>query len=108
MSEPQDVAEGLDEETLGTDPVTQDEFGVAEIPADLPYAVDEELVTEPITDSVASRDERLIPEAWTAPSGTLHDIPELDDGASVDTIPLVADPRHRSAEEDAIHLVEER
>lgn len=109
MSEPQDVAEGLDEEMTGTDPVTSDELGGLDMPGELPFAVDEDLVSEPIVDSFASRDDRTMPEADLVPHELLDSGSELFGGDQpedliADEVHLVADDTAMTAEESALHL----
>lgn len=104
MSEPQDIAEALDDERVGVDPITHDQVGAIEMPGDLPYAVNETIVTEPIVDSVASREARLEPETWsTTPTSTTVD---LDETMTVEEVHLIADDNQHSAEEEAVHLSE--
>lgn len=107
MSEPQDVAEGYDEETVGIDPITRDEFGAAEIPPDAPYAVNEELVTEPIIDSVASRDDRLTPEVGSITAEVLGEEAVPSQQMVCEEVSLVADQSHMSAEESALHVTDD-
>ena len=107
--EPQDIAEAFDEETTGADPDAADRTDMA---PDDPYLVDEELVTEPIVDSVASREARVEPgdDAALAPSVDDREVDlieaDLSEALIADEIGIVADDGDLSAEEAAIHVVE--
>lgn len=107
--EPQDIAEGFDEETTGADPDAADRTDM--VPDD-PYLVDEELVTEPIVDSVASREARLEPDDDAALAAAADDREvdlmeeDLSEALITDEIGLVSDDGDLSAEEAAIHVVE--
>ena len=104
-----DGAEAFDEQTTGADPDADDR---ADLTPDDPYLVDEELVTEPIVDSVASREARLEPEDDAALASAVDDREvilmeeDLSEALIADEIGIVADDGDLSAEEAAIHVVE--
>lgn len=108
-NEPQDSAESFDEEMTGVDPDASDRADPA---PDVPYLVDEELVSEPIVDSVESREARLEPEddASLAPAADDREVELMEEDLSealiADEIGLVADDGDLSAEEAAIHVID--
>ena len=79
---------------------------------DVPYLVDEELVSEPIVDSVESREARLEPEddASLAPAADDRDVElmeeDLSDLLASDELGVIADDGDLSAEEAAIHVID--
>jgi hypothetical protein len=107
-NESQDVAEAFDEETTGSDP---DAEGRMDTAIDVPYLLDEEQVTEPIVDSVASRDDRLEPDddEIIAAAFDDRDVDELELDLSEDLdseeLGLVSDESDMSAEEAALHVI---
>jgi hypothetical protein len=111
MSEPQDIAEAFDEETTGADPDAPPGDRVDLAPDD-PYLVGEELSTEPILDSVASREARLEPDGDDVVASAIDDREvdlmeaDLSEALIADEIDLVADDADLSAEEAAVHVVE--
>lgn len=108
-NEPQDRAEAFDEETTGADPDAADRVDPA---PDVPYLVDEELVSEPIVDSVESREARLEPEddASLAPADDDRDAELMEDDLSdllaSDGLGVIADDGDLSAEEAAVHVTD--
>ena len=129
--DPQDIAEQLDEDVTSPDPAGRVPNGPSGPAPDEPVAVDEEQVSEPIVDSVASRDDRLQPD--------LDDLDELDDLDDLDgsdreldrevvlaggAIPsdedidpvelpidrgdLAGDPADLAPEEAALHVIDDR
>jgi hypothetical protein len=112
--DPQDVAEQLDEDVTNTDPGNTEQNGLLDFAPDEPVAVDEELVTEPIVDSVASREERLQPEAIDDLGGPSQDLAPNDlasaledDELDLDIGDLAADPSELSPEEAALHVIDD-
>lgn len=108
--DPQDVAEQLDEDVTNTDPGNPEQNGLLDFAPDEPVAADEELVTEPIVDSVASRDERLQPEAFDdigGPSNDLASALDVDELDISDIGDLAADPSELSPEEAALHVIDD-
>jgi len=107
--EPQDIAEAFDEETTGSDP---DVDGRMDVTVDEPYLVDEEQVTEPILDSVATRDAREEPDDDAILASAIDDsevdeiIDDLTAELDSEDIGLVADDSDMSAEEAALHVVD--
>lgn len=107
--DPQDISETLDEDRID-DP----EGAGIDFPSDTPWAVEEELVTEPIVDSVASREARLHPEAPDDPENragaaeadeiATDDEPDLSEQLISDEVNLVADALAPTAEEAAVHV----
>lgn len=108
-NEPQDSAESFDEDMTGADPDASDRADPA---PDVPYLVDEELVSEPIIDSVESREARLEPEddASLAPAADDRDVElmeaDLSDLLASDELGVIADDGDLSAEEAAIHVID--
>ncbi|MFN8023493.1 MAG: hypothetical protein U0Q03_18335 [Acidimicrobiales bacterium] len=127
--DPQDIAEQLDEDVTDTDPGNPEQNGPFGLAPDDPVAVDEEQVTEPIVDSVASRDDRLQPEAFELDDqDDLDDLDGSDDrdlevvlsgGAipseedvdpielDVDRGDLAGDPSDLAPEEAALHVIDD-
>ena len=107
--EPQDVAEAFDEETTGTDPDTEGRMDVA---VDEPYLLNEEQVTEPIMDSVDSREDRLEPDDDEILAAALDEDElelieaDLDAELDLEDLGLVSDESDMSAEEAALHVIE--
>jgi hypothetical protein len=107
--EPQDVAEAFDEETTGSDP---DADGRMDIAVDEPFLLNEEQVTEPILDSVETREDRLEPSDDEILAAALDEdeleLIEADLEAELDAedIGLVSDESDMSAEEAALHVIE--
>jgi len=108
-NEPQDSAESFDEDMTGADPDASDRADPA---PDVPYLVDEELVSEPIVDSVESREARLEPEddASLAPAADDRDVElmeaDLSELLASDELGVIADDGELSAEEAAIHVID--
>ena len=123
--DPQDIAEQLDEDVTSPDPAGRVPNGPSGPAPDEPVAVDEEQVSEPIVDSVASRDDRLQPD--------LDDLDDLDGsdreldrevvlagGAipsdedidpvelPIDRGDLAGDPADLAPEEAALHVIDDR
>lgn len=107
--DPQDVAEQLDEDVTNTDPGNTEQNGLLDFAPDDPVAVEEELVTEPIVDSVASREERLQPEAIDEIQGPSDDLASAlqDDELGLDVGDLAADPSDLAPEEAALHVIDD-
>ena len=107
--DPQDVAEQLDEDVTNTDPGNTEQNGLLDFAPDDPVAVDEELVTEPIVDSVASREERLQPEAIDEIRGPSDDLASAlqDDELDLDIGDLASDPSELAPEEAALHVIDD-
>jgi hypothetical protein len=107
--DPQDVAETVDEETTGSDP---DADGRMDSAVDRPYLANEPVVTEPILDSVASREARLEPGDDEALASALDDEEvdlmeaDLSEALITDEIGVVGDERDLSSEEAAMHIVD--
>lgn len=117
QADPQDVAEQLDEDVTNTDPGNPDpgnpeQNGLTSFAPDEPLAVDDEQVTEPIVDSVASRDERLQPEVLDDVVGPSDDLASAltsarEDDLDDELFDLAADPNELAPEEAALHLVDD-
>ena len=108
MSDTQDGAEAVDEAATASDPDDAEHFDPA---PDVPYLVEEELVTEPIVDSVALREARLDPDDDDIVASARDDREEalieadLVEPLVTDGNSLVGDVDSPSAEEAAIHIV---
>lgn len=102
MSDPQDVAESLDETVTGGDDVDPVPFDGA---PERPFAAEEEIVVEPITDSVAGRDRRSNPELDDDDDGhDREDEARLYAELTDEDDPVIGDDEDLSAEEAALHL----
>ena len=100
--DPQDLAEHLDDDVTVADPGYADEDGLVNFPPDRPMGVGEELVSEPIIDSVESRAARTRPDVFEtadAPNRTPRG-PMVVDGQ-----PLAGTPGEPSPEEAALHVI---
>lgn len=104
----QDIAEQFDEDVTNADPGNPEQNGLLDVAPDSPVAVEEELVTEPIIDSVASRDERLQPEAIDEIQGPSDDLASvLEDDPDLDIGDLAGDPTDLAPEEAALHVIDD-
>lgn len=106
--DPQDIAEQFDEDVTNADPDNPEQplLGLAN---DEPLAVDEALVSEPIVDSVASREQRLQPEPFEETGGPSAEMSgrAVPDGDLSDVGDLAGDPSDLSPEEAALHVIDD-
>jgi hypothetical protein len=111
--DPQDLAEQLDDDAIHAGTGDPEQNGLLDLAPDEPLAVEEELVTEPIVDSVASRDERLQPETIVEIQGPSDDLRSvlvdsvLVDDPQLDVGDLAADPSELAPEDAALHVIDD-